>query len=152
MHQRISGGPTAALGALSFALLTAVAACAGTNEPAATADGRAPPAVNVATAAGTIAEASCAHELRCNGSGAGHLYSSPDACAADYEASASSDLASHPCPAGIDSGSLRTCARMLETESCHPLTTLPRMNACSPAALCVQIAAVHMTEDEAYGP
>ena len=132
-------------------VLAILLGCGATRHPSGD-DAAAPRPVSAARATEVIAAARCEHERRCDEPTTAQPYRSREACTADYRASAAADLASHPCAAGIDPARLRACTTMLERESCHPLTALPRMVTCSPAELCIQIAAVHMTEDEAYGP
>ncbi len=106
-----------------------------------------PAALSADTAAYEIAHARCDHESACGTVGAGRTYPDHDQCASELLRSAQIDLATQACPAGIAARRVEDCAGRLRHESCHPLSTLSRMYACRPAALCLDTSRQFSTEE-----
>ncbi|MGD0524247.1 MAG: DUF6184 family natural product biosynthesis lipoprotein, partial [Polyangiaceae bacterium] len=94
--------------------------------------------MSVDTASSEIANARCDREVACGDVGTGRTYAARDQCAGELLRSARADLATPGCPAGIAARLVDDCASRLRQESCHPLSTLSLMEACRPAALCLQ--------------
>lgn len=89
-------------------------------------------------AASQIAGARCDHEVACGTVGTGRTYAGRDECEGELLRSAETDLGTRACAGGIAARLVDDCASRLRQESCHPLSTLSRMSACRPVALCVQ--------------
>jgi hypothetical protein len=124
--------------------------CKAIPAPTGPAAPSAPVVVSSDTAARAIANARCDHDVACGAVGAGRTYAARDQCASELLRSAELDLSSQPCSEGLAAGRVADCAGRLRQESCHPLSTLSRMYACRPAALCVETTQVFTSED-VYG-
>jgi hypothetical protein len=94
----------------------------------------APTVVSVDQAAIELAMSRCDHDNTCSDVGTGRRYASVAECTAQVQQSSRQDLAR--CSTGIEPGRLAACERRLRGESCRPLSTLTRMLACRPQALC----------------
>jgi hypothetical protein len=130
---------------------TLLAACHASSPQTATVDSTARARLTTDSAAGQIADARCDHELACEAVGGGHAYSARDQCASEFFRSTQADLAAQPCTNGIAARRVADCAGRLRQESCHPLSTLSRMYACRPAALCLPAATTEFTTEDVYG-
>jgi hypothetical protein len=127
-----------------------LAACQATTPPTIVAPPSSQAALSADAAASEIANARCDHEVACGAVGVGRAYAARDQCASELRQSAKADLAIQACPTGIAARFVDDCTGKLRKESCHPLSTLSRMYACRPAALCLQMTRTFTTE-EIYG-
>ena len=95
-----------------------------------------PGTLTAGEAAFYLARAECAHQNSCDNVGDGRSFESLPSCVTELTKTTEDDLGTYVCPAGIEPMLMRRCAHAILLERCHNLSSMVRMSACNPGALC----------------
>jgi hypothetical protein len=107
-----------------------------------------PGTLTASEAAFYLARAQCQHENTCDNVGEGRSFESTDSCVSELTKNVENDLGGVTCPDGIEPLRMRRCAKAIQLERCHSISSAVRMNACAPSAMCADRMANALRVDE----